>query len=56
MPAGEVDLDIRAAGERAKAFDIPPFTVEDGKAYSAIAFGQLPDTFNVILVEEASLS
>jgi hypothetical protein len=54
VPAGEVDLDIRAAGERAKAFDIPPFTVEDGKAYSAIAIGQFPDSFDVILVEEAS--
>ncbi len=55
VPAGEVDLDIRAAGERAKAFDIPPFTVEDGKVYSAIAIGQFPDSFEVILVEEASL-
>jgi hypothetical protein len=54
VPAGEVDLDIRAAGERAKAFDIPPFTVEDGKVYSAIAIGQFPDSFDVILVEEAS--
>jgi len=56
VPAGEVDLDIRAAGERAKAFDIPPLPLEDGKAYSAIAIGQFPDSFDVILVEEASLS
>ncbi len=54
VPAGEVDLDIRAAGERAKAFDIPPLPLEDGKAYSAIAIGQFPDSFDVILVEEAS--
>lgn len=56
VPSGEVDLDIRAAGERAKAFDIPPLPLEDGKAYSAIAIGQFPDSFDVILVEEASLS
>jgi Domain of unknown function (DUF4397) len=56
VPAGDVDLDIRAAGERAKAFDIPPLALEDGKAYSAIAIGQFPDTFDVILVEEASRS
>ena len=56
VPAGEIDLDIRAAGERAKAFDIPPLNLEDGKAYSAIAIGQFPDSFNVILVEEASVN
>ena len=56
VPAAEIDLDIRAAGDRAKAFDIPPFTTEDGKAYSAIAIGQFPDSFQVILVEEASLN
>jgi hypothetical protein len=55
VPAGEVDLDIRAAGQRAKAFDIPALTLEDGKAYSAIAFGQFPDSFDVLLVEEASV-
>ncbi len=54
VPAGEVDLEIRAAGKKAAAFDIPPLTLEDGKAYSAIAIGQFPDSFNVILVEEAS--
>jgi hypothetical protein len=55
VPAGEVDLDIRAAGQRAEAFDIPPVTLEDGTAYSAIAYGQFPDSFDVLLVEEASL-
>jgi hypothetical protein len=54
VPAGEIDLDLRAAGQRAKAFDIPPITLDDGKIYSAIAIGQLPDSFTVILVEEPS--
>jgi hypothetical protein len=56
VPAGEVDLDIRPAGKKAVAFDIPALTLEDGKAYSAIAIGQFPDSFNVILVEEASVN
>ena len=55
MPAGEYDLEIRAAGKRAAAFDIPAITLEDGKSYSAIAIGQLTgDSFDVILVEDAS--
>ena len=52
VPAGEIDVDIRAAGERAKAFDIPPFKTEDGKTYTAIAIGQFPDSFDVIVVED----
>jgi hypothetical protein len=56
VPAGEVDLEIRPAGKKAAAFDIPALTLEDGKAYSAIAIGQFPDSFNVILVEEASVN
>jgi hypothetical protein len=54
VPAGALDLDIRPAGKKAVAFDIPELMLEDGKAYSAIAYGQFPDSFNVILVEEAS--
>ena len=55
VPAGEYDLEIRAAGKRAAAFDIPAITLEDGKSYSAIAIGQLTgDSFDVILVEDAS--
>ena len=56
VPAGEVDLDIRPAGKKAVAFDIPALTLEDGTAYTAIAIGQFPDSFNVILVEEASVN
>ena len=56
VPAGEVDLEIRPAGKKATAFDIPALTLEDGKAYSAIAIGQFPDSFDVILVEEASVN
>ena len=54
VPAGEIDLEVRPAGKKDTAFDIPPLMLEDGKAYSAIAIGQFPDSFNVILVEEAS--
>jgi hypothetical protein len=55
VPAGEYDLEIRPAGKRAAAFDIPAITLEDGKSYSAIAIGQLNgDSFDVILVEDAS--
>ena len=56
VPAGEVDLEVRPAGKKAAAFDIPALMLEDGKAYSAIAIGQFPDSFNVILVEEASVN
>jgi hypothetical protein len=56
VPAGEIDLDIRPAGKKAVAFDIPALDLEDGKAYSAIAIGQFPDSFHVILVEEASVN
>lgn len=56
VPAGEIDLKVRPAGKKDTAFDIPPLTLEDGKAYSAIAIGQFPDSFNVILVEEASVN
>jgi hypothetical protein len=56
VPAGEVDLEVRPAGKKKAAFDIPAVALEDGKAYSAIAFGQFPDTFDVILVEEATAS
>ncbi len=56
VPAGEVDLEIRPTGKKATAFDIPALTLEDGKAYSAIAIGQFPDSFDVILVEEASVN
>lgn len=56
VPAGEVDLEVRPAGKKKAAFDIPALALEDGKAYSAIAIGQFPDSFEVILVEEASAS
>jgi hypothetical protein len=56
VPAGELDLEVRPAGKKAAAFDIPALTLEDGKAYSAIAIGQFPGSFDVILVEEASIS
>ena len=56
VPAGELDLDIRPAGKKAVAFDIPALDLEDGKAYTAIAIGQFPDSFDVILVEEASVN
>ncbi len=56
VPAGDIDLDIRPAGKKAVAFDIPALPLEDGKAYSAIAIGQFPDSFDVILVEEASVN
>lgn len=56
VPAGEVDLEVRPTGKKKAAFDISALTLEDGKAYSAIAIGQFPDTFDVILVEEASVS
>ena len=57
VPPGEYDLQVRPAGERRAAFDIPPLTLEPGKSYSAIAIGQLGrESFDVILVEDASLS
>jgi hypothetical protein len=56
VPAGEVDLEVRPAGKKRAAFDIPALTLMDGKAYSAIAIGQFPDSFDVILVEEASVN
>ena len=56
VPAGALDLEIRPAGKKAAAFDIPELDLESGKAYSAIAIGQFPDSFNVILVEEASVN
>jgi hypothetical protein len=56
VPAGDYDLEIRAAGKRKAAFDIPAVTLEAGKSYSAMAIGQLGgDSFSVILVEDASL-
>jgi len=54
VPAGDIDLDIRPAGKKAVAFDIPELTLEDGKVYSAIAYGQFPKSFGVLLVEEPS--
>ncbi len=56
VPAGEVDLEVRPAGKKKAAFDIPALSLEDGKAYSAFAIGQFPDSFDVILVEEALAS
>ena len=57
VPAGEYDLQVRPAGKRKAAFDIPPFTLEEGKSYSAIAIGQLGgDSFTVILTEDTSLA
>jgi hypothetical protein len=57
VPAGEYDLQVRPAGKRKAAFDIPPFTLDEGKSYSAIAIGQLGgESFNVILVEDAVLA
>jgi hypothetical protein len=55
VPAGEYDLEVRPAGEKQAAFDIPALTLEAGKSYSAIAIGQLGGgSFDVILVEDAS--
>ncbi len=54
VPAGPIDLDIRPAGKKAVAFDIPELTLENGKVYSAIAYGQFPNSFDVLLVEEPS--
>jgi Domain of unknown function (DUF4397) len=57
VPAGEYDLQVRPAGKRKAAFDIPPLTLDAGKSYSAIAIGQLGgDSFTVILVEDAVLA
>ena len=57
VPAGEYDLQVRPAGKRKAAFDIPPFTLDEGKSYSAIAYGQLGgDSFTVILIEDAALA
>jgi hypothetical protein len=57
VPAGEYDLEVRPAGKRRAAFDIPAVTLEPGKSYSAMAIGQLQgDSFDVILVEDASLT
>jgi hypothetical protein len=55
VPAGEYDLEVRPAkgGKNSEVFDIPPFEVEAGKAYAAVAIGSLADdTFTVLLVEE----
>ena len=55
VPAGEYDLEVRPAGKKNAAFDIPALTLEAGKSYSAIAYGQLGDgSFTVILAEDAS--
>ncbi len=57
VPAGEYDLEIRPAGKKQAAFDIPAVTLEPGKSYSAIAIGQLSgDSFDVILVEDAAVN
>jgi len=54
VPAGEYDLEVRPAGKKEAAFDIPAFTLEAGKSYSAMAIGQLGGgSFDVILVEDA---
>jgi hypothetical protein len=55
VDGGEYDLDVRAAGKKKAAFDIPAITLENGKSYSAIAIGQLGDgSFTVILSEDAA--
>jgi hypothetical protein len=55
VPAGEYDLEVRPAGKKKAAFDIPAITLEAGKSYSAMAIGQLGGgSFDVILVEDAS--
>ena len=55
VPAGEYDLEVRPAGKRKAAFDIPAVTLEAGKSYSALAVGQLGGgSFDVILVEDAA--
>ena len=56
VPAGAIEMDIRPAGKKPVDFVIPELTLEDGTAYTAIAYGQFPDSFNVILVEEASVN
>jgi hypothetical protein len=56
VPAGEYDLEVRPAGKRKAALDIPALTLQAGKSYSAMAIGQLGgDSFDVILVEDATL-
>jgi hypothetical protein len=55
VPAGEYDLEVRPAGKKKAAFDIPAVTLEAGKSYSALAIGQLGDgSFTVILAEDAA--
>jgi hypothetical protein len=55
VPAGVYDLEVRPAGKKKAAFDIPPVTLEAGKSYSAMAIGQLGDgSLTVILAEDAS--
>jgi hypothetical protein len=55
VPAGEYDLEVRPAGKKQAAFDIPALTLEAGKSYSAMAIGQLGSgSFTVILVEDAA--
>jgi hypothetical protein len=56
VPAGEYDLEVRPAGKKKAAFDIPAVSLEAGKSYSAMAIGQLGgDSFSVILVEDAAV-
>lgn len=55
LPAGEYDLEIRAAGSTDVAFDIPALTLEAGKSYSAFAIGSLADgSFTVLPALDAS--
>ena len=51
----EIDYDWRP-GKKKAVFDIPELELEAGTSYSAIAIGQFPDSFDVILVEEASIN
>jgi hypothetical protein len=55
LPAGEYDLEIRAAGTTDVAFDIDPLTLDAGMSYSAFAIGSLADgTFTVLPAVDAT--
>jgi hypothetical protein len=49
LPAGEYDLEIRAAGSEDVAFQIDPVALDGGISYSVFAIGSLADgTFTVL--------
>ena len=57
LPAGEYDLEIRAAGTDTVAFDLDPITLDDGTSYSVFAVGGLEDgSFTVVPAVDAALA